>query len=158
MEISELYTYPVKSLAGISLETAELERTGIRYDRQWMVVEPDGTFMTQREFPQMALIETNIVDGRLQLSTFGMETVTVDEPDIENNERVQTDVWGTGISAIRCEISAILKCKRNFFPNTVETTDAEFPVAPLLNPTPMTRAQILPGAPIATSSTTPDTI
>ena len=103
MEISELYTYPVKSLAGISLETAELERTGIRYDRQWMVVEPDGTFMTQREFPQMALIETDIIDGRLQLATFGMESVTVDEPDIENNERVQTDVWGTGISAIRCE-------------------------------------------------------
>ena len=61
MEISELYTYPVKSLAGISLETAELERTGLRHDRQWMVVEPDGTFMTQREFPQMALIELSLI-------------------------------------------------------------------------------------------------
>ncbi len=102
MEISELYTYPVKSLAGISLENAEIERTGIRHDRQWMVVERDGTFMTQREFPQMALIETGIVDGRLQLSTFGMESVTV-EPVDGSGERVQTDVWGTGINAIRCQ-------------------------------------------------------
>ena len=42
MKISELYTYPVKSLAGIRLETADLIKTGIRHDRQWMVVETDG--------------------------------------------------------------------------------------------------------------------
>ena len=58
IQVTELYTYPVKSLAGFKLESASLEKSGFQHDRQWMLVEPDGTFMTQRIYPQMALIQT----------------------------------------------------------------------------------------------------
>ena len=55
--VSGLYVYPVKSCRGISLEAAELAERGIRHDREWMVVDADGSFMTQREWPALARVE-----------------------------------------------------------------------------------------------------
>jgi uncharacterized protein YcbX len=58
--LSELNLYPVKSCAGIALGTATLTRRGLMaggvYDREWMLVDSDGRFLTQREVPRMALI------------------------------------------------------------------------------------------------------
>eukprot|EP00658_Telonema_sp_P-2_P039253 TRINITY_DN28082_c0_g1_i1.p1 TRINITY_DN28082_c0_g1~~TRINITY_DN28082_c0_g1_i1.p1 ORF type:complete len:130 (-),score=30.80 TRINITY_DN28082_c0_g1_i1:78-467(-) len=36
--VTELFVHPVKSLRGYAVETAELTPTGIRYDREWIVV------------------------------------------------------------------------------------------------------------------------
>lgn len=55
--LSEINIYPVKSLGGISLQYAEVEERGLKYDRLWLLVDEDGIFITQRDFPQMALIE-----------------------------------------------------------------------------------------------------
>lgn len=46
--IAELHHYPVKSCAGIALDEAILEPAGIRYDRDWMVVDEAGVFVAQR--------------------------------------------------------------------------------------------------------------
>ena len=100
MKVAQLYTYPVKSLAGFSLQTAELTRSGFQYDRQWMVVKPDGQFMTQRSHPQMALLQSRIEQGRLVLSSFAMEDYTVDNTDENNPQRLKTDVWGDSVNGI----------------------------------------------------------
>jgi uncharacterized protein len=68
LTLSSINIYPVKSLGGISLKTAQVQRRGLEYDREWMVVDPSGHFVTQREIPQMALIETAITSGALVLS------------------------------------------------------------------------------------------
>lgn len=56
MHVSELWVYPIKSCRGISLPQAAVEPTGLERDRQWMIVEPDGKFITQRKFPQLTQI------------------------------------------------------------------------------------------------------
>ena len=99
MNISEIYVYPVKSLKGVSLESASLTAAGLDNDRQWMVVRSDGRFLTQRECPQMALVETAIDHGNLVLDTFGMASHTV-EPVSDPNRRISTDVWGSPVSAL----------------------------------------------------------
>lgn len=66
--ISALYTYPVKSCAGIRHHQVELDIRGLRYDRQWMVVDDAGTFITQRESPAMALARTEVTDDVLILT------------------------------------------------------------------------------------------
>jgi uncharacterized protein YcbX len=53
--LSGLYVYPIKSCAGISMDSAELSATGLRHDRRWMLVDGDGKFMSQRAHPRMAL-------------------------------------------------------------------------------------------------------
>jgi uncharacterized protein YcbX len=65
MTVSELYIYPIKSLGGISVDEAIVEGKGFRHDRRFMLVEPtnDGEpwpFITQRTYPQMALIDVAI--------------------------------------------------------------------------------------------------
>ncbi len=71
MKITELHIYPVKSLGGISLQEARLTSKGLMYDRNWMLLDENGVFMTQRKFPQMALIQTKIENGDLIFSHSG---------------------------------------------------------------------------------------
>ncbi|QIZ78731.1 MOSC domain-containing protein [Ferrimonas lipolytica] len=66
--VTELWVYPVKGLAGISVQQAELTPTGLQYDRHWMVVDESGRFMTQRQLPQMATIKTELTATELVLS------------------------------------------------------------------------------------------
>jgi uncharacterized protein YcbX len=67
MILTDLYIYPVKSLAGIRVESAAVALRGLQYDRRWMVVDAAGRFMSQREFPAMALIGTAIEPSALVL-------------------------------------------------------------------------------------------
>jgi len=68
LTLKEIHIYPIKSLGGISLQSAKVEERGLQYDRRWMLVDKNGMFLTQREHPQMALLQVNIKDDTLQVS------------------------------------------------------------------------------------------
>ncbi|MCU0761989.1 MAG: MOSC domain-containing protein [Hydrogenophaga sp.] len=70
--VEELWIYPVKSCAGMSLPEAELTDAGLAWDRAWMVVDSEGEFVTQRELPRMALITPSFKMGQLVLRAPGM--------------------------------------------------------------------------------------
>ena len=74
--LTELNLYPIKSCAGIALREATLTAAGLMsehiYDREWMVVDANGVFMTQREHPKMALITPRIKAETLELRAPGM--------------------------------------------------------------------------------------
>lgn len=55
--LSQLWIYPIKSCAGLSLSQATLTPTGLAWDRAFMVVDAEGEMLTQRELPRMALIQ-----------------------------------------------------------------------------------------------------
>ncbi len=67
MHVSALWIYPVKSLGGIPLETAEVQSRGFRYDRRWMLVDEQGQFLTQRNLPEMALLRPAIFTDFLEV-------------------------------------------------------------------------------------------
>ena len=71
MYISEINIYPIKSLKGISVESAVVEERGLQHDRRWMLTDTSGKFLTQREFPRMALVETEIDDDSLWVAAEG---------------------------------------------------------------------------------------
>ena len=71
ISIASLHVYPVKSCRGIERSRAVVTDAGFEHDREWMVVTADGRFVTQREEPRLALIETDIDDARLRLSAAG---------------------------------------------------------------------------------------
>lgn len=100
IRLSQLYIYPVKSLAGIPLETSELDAMGLKHDRRWMLVDRDGQFMTQRTHPQMVLIRPAIRDGQLVLTNRQGESHEV--PGIEHaEERIPVQVWKDRVNAYR---------------------------------------------------------
>ncbi|HFD11441.1 MAG TPA: MOSC domain-containing protein [Crenotrichaceae bacterium] len=99
MKLSELYIYPVKSLAGIALSESDVEQTGLKYDRRWMVVTPEGHFLTQRSQPQMALVQTRIENGQLLLSRHDMPDLLV-PPVTKNAKRISVTVWRDTLDAV----------------------------------------------------------
>lgn len=75
--ITALNIYPVKSCKGIALDKARAAITGFEHDRQWLITNPEGRFITQREEPRLALIDTAIIDGSLRLSSTDAGTLDV---------------------------------------------------------------------------------
>jgi len=71
LTVSHLYRYPLKSAAPLSLDAADIEPRGIAGDRRWMVVSPEGRFLTGRRYPMLTLIEARPVAGGLLLSDRG---------------------------------------------------------------------------------------
>jgi len=67
VQITGLNIYPVKSCRGIALTQARLTETGFEHDREWLVITPEGRFLTQRERPQLAQVETALTDDQLVL-------------------------------------------------------------------------------------------
>jgi len=65
--LAGLFIYPVKSAAGIACEEALLGPRGLLHDREWMIVDEAGRFITQRDEARLALLETAIQDGKLKL-------------------------------------------------------------------------------------------
>lgn len=55
--LAQLWIYPIKSCAGLSLSQATLTPTGLAWDRAFMLVDAEGEMLTQRELPRMALIQ-----------------------------------------------------------------------------------------------------
>jgi uncharacterized protein len=97
MEISEINIYPIKSLKGISLSGSVVEKRGLRYDRRWMLTDPEGIFLTQREVPKMAAIAVAIVGGGLRVSADGYPPMHIPfEPD--HGEWRDVTVWQSTVT------------------------------------------------------------
>ena len=77
VRLTGLVVYPVKSARGIALPQSLVTSHGLVHDREWMVVDEAGRFVTQRQTPRMALIETALTTDSLELRAPGMEPLTV---------------------------------------------------------------------------------
>jgi uncharacterized protein len=71
VKLESIHVYPVKACRGITLDSATLLTEGIRYDREWMIVDRSGRFLTQRERPELARVVTQLDRESLALSVLG---------------------------------------------------------------------------------------
>lgn len=92
MHVSELYRYPVKSLRGERLDAAELDGFGVVGDRRWMVVDPEGRFLTQRELPQMTRVQARHLAGGLRL-THSADRDCIEVPVPSSGVEIEVTVW-----------------------------------------------------------------
>ncbi|WP_026956550.1 MOSC domain-containing protein [Algoriphagus vanfongensis] len=65
--LQDIYIYPIKSLGGIRLNESQVEEKGLRYDRRWMLVDQNGTFVSQRKYPQLALLHVHLQQDGLEV-------------------------------------------------------------------------------------------
>ncbi|MFD2942799.1 MOSC domain-containing protein [Flavobacterium notoginsengisoli] len=66
--ITEIYIYPIKSLAGISLSSAKAEEMGFENDRRWMLINSENQMLTQREHRIMSQFYPQISDGKISIT------------------------------------------------------------------------------------------
>ena len=92
VEVTGLFVYPVKSMRGIELGAAHLTPLGLEHDRRFMVVRENGEFVTQRNLPLLALIETALEPGGVVLSRQGFGHIFVPF-DAEGGATLNTRVW-----------------------------------------------------------------
>jgi hypothetical protein len=102
--VAGINVYPVKSCRGIAVTHARVATRGLALDheplsagdREWMIVDDDGRFITQREVPRLALVEVAIDGGALRLSLGGVAI------DVSADSRAATRevvVWGSTVPA-----------------------------------------------------------
>lgn len=65
--VTSLSIYPIKSFHGISLNDSLLQTEGLQYDRNWMIVDGNGEFVTQREIEKLAQIQVAVKGSHLIL-------------------------------------------------------------------------------------------
>ena len=97
--VSQLAIYPVKSLAGITLQAMTLGARGPRFDRHWLVADPQGRFITQRERPRMCLVRTTLLDDALLLDAPGRDTLRLPLPVSDAAPRSMVSVWRDTVEA-----------------------------------------------------------
>lgn len=99
LRISQLNIYPVKSLGGISVGTARITDRGFEHDRRWLLIDPNGVQITQREVPAMALLQPAITQTGLTV-THRPTAQTLEIPfEPATNDLVNVQCWDDTVTA-----------------------------------------------------------
>jgi uncharacterized protein YcbX len=103
--VSALTLYPIKSCAGLAVLEATVTNAGLSahgvHDREWMVVNERGQFLTQREHPRMALITPQVDAGALHVDAPGAATLVLPlaTPD---GPPLAVQIWDDVVEAADC--------------------------------------------------------
>lgn len=95
--IAQMFVYPIKSCAGLALDSAVLTATGLALDRAWMVVDEHGEFVSQRELPRMALLQPTWGADEMVVHATGMAPLSV--PLAASGPAVRVRVWDDAVRA-----------------------------------------------------------
>ena len=106
MHLSALYLFPIKSCAALALDEATVEKRGLAGDRRWMVVDPDGRFMTGRDFPRLTQIHA-VPDGvGLTLTAPDLPPLRLRPPNRGGDAGLPVVVWRSSFVARTVEADA----------------------------------------------------
>lgn len=102
--------YPIKSCGALKISTKwPITRRGLKYDREWMIVNANGVAVTQKTQTKLCLIMSAIDEEQnsLKLSFPGMVSVTVRLRSVHDTNRTvasvcQSKVCGDRIDGIDC--------------------------------------------------------
>ncbi len=97
VRIESLAFYPIKGCRRIALETAELLPSGLSHDREWMLVDAKGMFITQRTDPVLATVAPALSADALAIDAPGRERLTL--PLDRRGQRLKVRVWRDEVDA-----------------------------------------------------------
>jgi len=94
VKVAGLFSYPIKGCGVIAHASADVLTSGIRHDREWMVVDTrhsPANFLSQRECPLMATLTVTVTaDDGLLIGSFD-DVLTVPPP--ARNALLKVKVW-----------------------------------------------------------------
>lgn len=89
MRVASLHRHPLKGGAIETLSEMHVGRDGPVGDRRWMVIDPYGRFVTQREMPKLSTVRCRLEDGALEVTLDGVTMIA--RP---TQHRVRAIIWG----------------------------------------------------------------
>lgn len=116
--LSRLYIHPVKSMRGLQQSHAQVLQSGLAFDRIFMITEPDGTFITARQFPQLVRFTPVVLPDGLLINAPDGQQALIRYADFAAEES-ETVVWGNTFTA-RIAPEAINRWLSDYFPRPVQ--------------------------------------
>ncbi|MCB0357636.1 MAG: MOSC domain-containing protein [Bdellovibrionales bacterium] len=90
--VQSLYIYPIKSCKAIELKQMKVTENGPQWDRNWVVIDELGKFISQRNCPKLSQVEVKIENEQL---VFGHESHGwIQVPLNQKEEKKEFDIWG----------------------------------------------------------------
>ncbi|MEW6760438.1 MAG: MOSC N-terminal beta barrel domain-containing protein [Pseudomonadota bacterium] len=104
--VTELVIYPIKSCAGVSVPEAQFGISGLQangvHDREWMLVTREGLFLTQREYPRMALVTPRIDGDAVEVTAPGMPPLRLPLAHDPAASNLTVQIWDHSVIAADC--------------------------------------------------------
>lgn len=95
--LKSISIYPIKSLNGVELSSAEVLQHGLKFDRNWMLVDSNDIFITRRERPELSLIETSLSENGFCFSfNKKSENLALGTNDFQQ-EKINSKVWDSEV-------------------------------------------------------------
>jgi uncharacterized protein YcbX len=96
MNVSQLYIYPIKSLGGVSVSSANITDRGFKHDRRWMLIDNNNRFLSQREISEMALLQVEILQNGLKVYHKKEQTNFIEIAfGLTIPGKINVDIWGS---------------------------------------------------------------
>ncbi|RUS90148.1 hypothetical protein EGW08_002115 [Elysia chlorotica] len=110
-EVSSIHCYPVKSMQALRHDVGFCSFSGIKMlntrDRQFVVVRPNGDFITQRQISRMAGIKLSVEGSYLKMQADSMPDIKVlINPKKDEAALVQCRVWKDKMLAQDCGLES----------------------------------------------------
>jgi uncharacterized protein len=97
--VTGLFTYPIKSCAGIPLARTRLTPNGLALDREFMLIDEDGDFISQRKVPELALIVPTLGERSLTVGAPGMSPIDIPlDCDAEDSSLMSATLHGRPVT------------------------------------------------------------
>lgn len=118
-KIQSLHLYPIKSMGAVDVDELLIGETGPLFDRQWMLVDEAGQFLSQRQLPKLAQLRPRFkAESLLALEVSGQEfelpfraSFSDKEPPSvgsdQNIERRLVQVWKSAVIADQVQVPGL---------------------------------------------------
>ncbi len=89
-KISEILIYPIKSTKGYSLQETIVENIGLKYDRNFAIINAEKKVLTARENPNILKIATRFSNSKLTLTAIDEDSIVLDTQNLDKIEDTVT--------------------------------------------------------------------
>lgn len=97
MKLSQIFIYPIKGLAGISQNAANVETEGLQHDRRYMLIDESGRFISQREHVVLCQFLTSVSEDAITVD-YNKDQLIIPHDQIEE-ETCAVEVWDSNLLA-----------------------------------------------------------
>jgi uncharacterized protein len=102
-QVAGLYIYPVKSCAGVAVPSWPITGYGFAHDREFLVVDEQGNFLTQRTHPKLASVQTFLERDLLRLRAPNLQEIAVpwfgSLADERSESKRRVTIWRDSVEA-----------------------------------------------------------
>ncbi|MDY6785474.1 MAG: MOSC domain-containing protein [Cyanobacteriota bacterium] len=93
MNVTGVFIYPIKSCRGIELKEAEVTPKGFAWDREFVIVDEKGKFITQRQYSQLAKVRVCIEKNDIALSLEDDSIQTFQFTPNLGGKQINVEIW-----------------------------------------------------------------